>query len=227
MSEPWHFTTIVDLIDHWQALIAGLLGFAAAVIAVILTLRIERRKLQREMDALQKSLAVELRQLVPNALGAAVALKKLAREHDPITARMVESLARVPAPIVYPANVDKIGLLGSDAMDVVIVYSLIELGRSGTASLINSREPDDISPATVEMTAGVFLHACTYALSVLPKLRTGVAEHDQKDAELIRRIQMVAAAGRCWRSDMRARFCVCSPLRLPTPGDFLILKRIL
>ena len=189
MSEPWHFITIVDFIDHWQALLAGLLGFAAAIIAVILTLQIERRKLQREMDALQKSLAVELRQLVPNALRAAMSLKKLAREHDPITARMVESLSRVPAPIVYTANADKIGLLGPDAMDVVIVYSLIELGRSGTVSLINSREPDDISAATVEMTAGVFLNACNYAQSVLPKLRTGVAEHDLKDAELVKRIQ--------------------------------------
>ncbi len=107
---------------------------------------------------------------------------------------MMESLARVPAPIVYPANADKIGLLGPDAMDVVIVYTLIELGRSGTVSLINFREPDDMSASTVAMTAGVLLHACTYAQSVLPKLRTGVAEHDQKDAELIKRIQAAAAA---------------------------------
>ncbi len=194
MSQPWQYTTFLDLVDHWQALLAGLLGFAAAIAAVVLTLQIERRKLQREMDALQKSLAVELRQLLPGALTAATSLEKLARGHHPITARMVESLARVPAPIVYPASANKIGLLGPDAMDVVIVYSLIELGQSGTASLISSRTPDDIAPSTVEAVAGVFLHACTYAQSVLPKLRTGVAEHDQKDAEFIDRIKAVGKA---------------------------------
>jgi hypothetical protein len=187
LSEPWRYT--IDLIDHWQSLIAGLLGFAAAIIAVVLTLRIERRKLEREMDALQKSLALELRQLVPNALGAGISLKNLPLKHNPITARMVESYARVSAPIIYQANAGKIGLLGPDAMEVMIVYSLIELGRSGTASLINSRTPDNISPSTVEMVAEIFLQACVRAQSVLPKLKTGVAEHDQKDAELIKKIQ--------------------------------------
>jgi hypothetical protein len=148
------------------------------------------------MDALSRSLAVELRLLVPRALAAGQALQKLAREHDPITARIVESYARVPAAIVYPANADKIGLLGADAMDVVIVYSLIELGRSGTASLINSRTPDNISANTVEMTGGVFLSACAYAQSVLPKLKTGVVAHDQKDAELIDRIKAAIGAAR-------------------------------
>lgn len=193
MPELWHYTTIVDLIDHWRALIAVVLGFAAATIAVILTLRIERRKLQRQMDALRKSLAVELRQQVPSALAASTSLRRLSGGRRPITARMVEALARVPVPIIYPASADKIGLLGQDAMDVVIVYSLIEVGRSGTAWLINSRTPDDIPPSSIEATAEAFLRACTYAQSVLPKLRTGVAEHDQKGAELIENIR--AAGG--------------------------------
>jgi hypothetical protein len=187
-NQPWQYTTFVDFVDHWQALIAGALGFAAAVVAVILTLRIERRKLQREMDALQKSLAIELRQHVGNALIAGKALKGLARGGHRITARMVESLVQVPTPIVYPASAAKIGLLGRDAMDVVIVYSLIEIGRSGAARLITSRTPEDISAETVEITGGAFLYACAYAQTILPKLRTSVAEHDQKDAELIRRI---------------------------------------
>jgi hypothetical protein len=74
-------------------------------------------------------------------------------------------------------------------MDVVIVYSLIEIARSGAARLLSSRTPDDISADTVDATAGAFLTACPYAKSVLPKLRTGVAEHDQRDAELMRRIE--------------------------------------
>ena len=189
MNAPWQYTTLLDLIDHWQSLLAGGLGFAAAIIAVILTLRTERRKMQRELDALQKSLAVELRQHVGNALVAARCLREMARGGHPITARMIESLVHVPAPIVYQASADKIGLLGPDAMDVVIVYNLIEIARSGTARLLSSRTPDDISVDTVDATAGAFLTACLYAKSVLPKLRTGVAGHDQRDAELMRRIE--------------------------------------
>jgi hypothetical protein len=189
MAEPWHFTTWLDPFDHWQALEAGLLGFLAAVAAVVYTLRIESRKLNRELEALRKSLAVELRQVIPRALGAGVALRDLARSGQQITARVVDSYGRVPVPFVYPATADKIGLLGDDAMGVVIVYSLFELGRSGVASLINSRDPDNISPETVAAAGIPFLAACEYALSVLPKLKTGVAAHDQEDAKLIAKIR--------------------------------------
>jgi hypothetical protein len=188
-TEPWHFTTWLDLIDHWQAIIAGALGFAAAIIVVRFTFKMERRKAQLELDALRKSLAVELRQVVPRALGAGVALRKMAGSGDKITARMIESYARVLTPSVYPAAAAKIGLLGDDAMGVVIIYSLVELGRNGTVSLMNSRDPDDISPDTVAASAIPFLTASEYALSVLPKLKTGVAAHDQRDAALIHQIK--------------------------------------
>ncbi len=122
-----------------------------------------------------------------------MALKDLARSGSQITARMVENYARLPVPMVYPATAGKIGLLGDDAMGVVIVYSLIELGRSGIVSLMNSRAPDNIPPDIVAASANPFLTACEYALSILPKLKTGVAAHDQKDAELIDRIK--AATG--------------------------------
>jgi hypothetical protein len=77
-------------------------------------------------------------------------------------------------------------------MGVVIIYSLFELGRSATASLINS--PDNISPETVAASALPFLAACERALAVLPKLKTGVAAHDQHDAGLIARITAAIAS---------------------------------
>jgi hypothetical protein len=105
MAEPWHFTTWIDLFDHWQALVAGVLGFAAGIFTVYYTLSIERRKARRELDALRKSLAVELRQIIPRALGAGTDLRNLARSNQQITARMVDYYARVPVPQVYPATV--------------------------------------------------------------------------------------------------------------------------
>jgi len=192
---PGHYTTIVDLIDHWQTLLAGLIALIAAIITVFVTLNVERRKVAREIDALRKSLAIELRQLIPRALGAHISLQKLGSKEDgPITARMVESLSRMPVPIVYPANAHKIGLLEGDAMDVVIVYGLLEIARDGVGRLMTYRTPDDISPIVVRKTAEAFLEACKYARSVLPKLRTGVASHDDRDAELLQRIGTAASA---------------------------------
>ena len=191
---PWHYTTIVDLIDHWQTLLAGLIALIAAIITVFVTLKVERRKVDREVDALRKSLAIELRQLVRRALGAHTSLQKLGSKADgPITARMVESLSRMPVPIVYSANAHKIGLLEGGAMDVVIVYGLLEFARDGAARLMTYRTPNDITPSLVLTTAEAFLKACKYAQSVLPKLRTGVASHDDRDVELLQRIRTAAS----------------------------------
>ncbi|MGH6813117.1 MAG: hypothetical protein ACREDM_12520 [Methylocella sp.] len=194
---PRHYTTIIDLIDHWQSLLAGLIALIAAIITVLVTLKVERRKVDREVDALRKSLAIELRQLILRALGAHTSLQKLGSKADgPITARMVESLSRVPVPIVYPANAHKIGLLEGDAMDVVIIYQLLESARDGVGRLMTYRTPDDISPIVVMKTSEAFLVACKYAQIVLPKLRTGVASHDDRDAELLQSIRTAAAARR-------------------------------
>ena len=43
VAVPGHFTTLVDFVDHWQTLIAGLIALIAAVITVAVTLKVERR----------------------------------------------------------------------------------------------------------------------------------------------------------------------------------------
>ena len=56
IAVPWHDTTFVDFIDHWQTGLAGLIALIAAVVTVVVTLKVERRKVDRELDALRKSL---------------------------------------------------------------------------------------------------------------------------------------------------------------------------
>jgi hypothetical protein len=108
---------------------------------------------------------------------------------------MLESLVGVPAPIVYPAVADRIGLLQREAMDVVIVYSLIEIGRDATRRLVQHRTPDDHPSMNVVAIAEVFFHAGLYPRGVLPRLRTGVALHDEKDTDLI---TSITEAGSAW-----------------------------
>ena len=222
---PWHFTTCLDLLDHWQTGIAGVLAFVAGFGTVVATMiiarrqiaashkeadrviaatreqtetavRLERERVLSEVDALRKSLAVELRLQIPRALGVHSSLRKkvIIRPEGPITARMVESLSRMPAPIIYSANAGKIGLLKDDAMDVVMVYTLLEGARDGADRLATTyRPPDDIDPAVVQSTADAFLAACEWARGVLPRLRTGVASHDAQDEALIQQIKSAAS----------------------------------
>ena len=146
IQTPWHFTTVPDALDHWQTIIAGLAALLAALIAVLVTVRVERGKARREVDALRKSLGVELRQQIPRALAVYISFV-LRRSDEPITARTVERLSRMPAPIIYSANAGKIGLLGAEAMDVMIVYDLLETARNGAAQLMAFGTPDDIISA--------------------------------------------------------------------------------
>jgi hypothetical protein len=190
----WHFTTVSDALDHWQTGLAGTGAVIAAFVTIGVTLRIERRQAKREVDALRKSLAVELRLQIARAFGAYEGLRGLSHKSDGrITATMVERKARMPAPIIYSANAGKIGLLEGDAMGVVIVYTTLEGARGRVEQLATT--PDDIRPTDVRSIAKVFLTACGHARGVLPRLRTGDASYDEQDEALIQKID-AAVAGR-------------------------------
>jgi hypothetical protein len=138
------------------------------------TVRLERERLLRELDALRKSLAVDLRLQIARAFEVYDDLRGLSSKPDgPINARMVESKSRMPAPIIFSANAGKIGLLEDDAMGVVIIYTTLEGARGRVDRLAtNYRTPDDIDRAVVLSIAKVFLEACQHARGVLPRLRS-------------------------------------------------------
>jgi hypothetical protein len=162
------------------------------------TVRLERDRVLSEVDALRKSLAVELRLQIARAFGVYDGLRKLSSGSDgPISARMVEGKSRMPAPIIYSANAGKVGLLEGVAMDVVIVYTMLEGGR-GQADRLPTyyMTPDNIDPTVVLSIADVFLDACERALRVLPKLRTGDPSYDAEDEPLTQKIEAALAARR-------------------------------
>jgi hypothetical protein len=184
------------------ALIAGIAAYVAGRVqanatqqAATMQMETELRKIEQEVDTLRKSLATELRQLVPRALMAHELLKRLSEQKDgPITAWMVESLSRVPDPVIYPGSASKIGLLENDTMDVVIVYNLFDIARASAAQLMRYRTSDNITPMNVAGVAAAFLQVCIYARDILPRFRTGVALHDDRDMELFGRINEAAVS---------------------------------
>jgi hypothetical protein len=58
---PWHFTTWLDLFDHWQTFVAGLVAIVAAVLAVGGPEFFASRRAWREIEALRAALAGEIR----------------------------------------------------------------------------------------------------------------------------------------------------------------------
>jgi hypothetical protein len=189
LSPVWQYSTPLDLVDHWQALIAGIFALIAAVIAVVGTAWIERGKARVEVEAIRSSLAVEFRFLLARAYAAHKLFIGLSQQQTPITTRQVESFSQMPVPVVYPATAHKIGLLGARAMDVVAFYSVIEVVVSKVNELQRYRTPDDISPSVIAGVGAGFLMACKAGLPLLPQLKTGVSTDGAKDAELKKLIE--------------------------------------
>ena len=202
------------LLTDWGSLIGGGIALAAGVLAYVAGVKQARatravsvmqqaateQREARDLDALRKALAIELRQRIAQAFGAHNSLCRFVERmtpDSPVTARMVQASCFFPEAVIYPSTAHRIGLLGgSDATDVVIAYNLIEIGRAGAADLINSRTPDNLDLFRVLAVAEAFLQACDYAHVVLPKFRTGVPMHDSKDEELITK---VGEAKRKWQ----------------------------
>ncbi len=191
-----------SLLGGGLALIAGLAAYLAGRLQATATRKAVETQIAAEMDrrdqdveTLRKSVALELRQMVARAYGAHNSLAKLTTQtNGQITARMVESSIGIPPPIVYPAVADRIALLKDEAMDVMIVYQLIEIARDGARQLVHYRTPDDVSRTSVAAVAEAFLLACLYARNVLPRLRTGIADHDEKDEELVKQFNEAATS---------------------------------
>jgi predicted RNA-binding Zn ribbon-like protein len=118
-----------SLIGGGFALIAGLIAYGAGRLqatatrqAAAMQVESEQRKCDQELETFRKSLALELRQIVGQALITHKSLGRLATQpNDQITARIVENLTGVTTPIIYPAVAHRIAdLKGQEAMDVVI-----------------------------------------------------------------------------------------------------------
>jgi hypothetical protein len=195
--------TFYKLLTDWGSFIGGifaLIAGGAAYLAGLKQARVtqaaadaqadaERQKTERELDTLRKSLAIEVRQLIGRAIKAHDLLKKLSEQSGPITAWMVESYARMPSAVVYPGSATRIGLLDAEAaMDVVIMYNLLDTAKEGADQLMRYRAPDDISADNVAAVAKAFLTACMHGETLLPKLKTGVPRHDDIDAKLLMEI---------------------------------------
>jgi hypothetical protein len=86
--QPWHFTTLLDLVDHWQTLIAGVLAVGAAW----RTIRATVESANREVDASQAQTAVAQKQIETTIQ---LARKRDENEYDAFRLTLEAAMTRV------------------------------------------------------------------------------------------------------------------------------------
>jgi hypothetical protein len=90
MQPPWHFTTWLDLFDHWQTLAAGILAVLAATGTIWATIR----SASREISASQAQTAVAQQQI---ATTIRLERRRVAREDIAFHAMFEAAMGRVLA----------------------------------------------------------------------------------------------------------------------------------
>jgi hypothetical protein len=123
------------------------------------TVRLERER----VDALRKSLAVEIREYIGILIKTREILRPYSGPEKPMLARDLRSVAVFSPPTVYPASADRIGLLGPLAVSVTSFYSTIEQLNS-TVRFLTIDPEELLSRASIEAVASLLEQACRTSL---------------------------------------------------------------
>jgi hypothetical protein len=175
-----------DWQDFWAGILAfaaGLMGFAAAIYAVIKTLGSEQRKAANELSALKKALGAELRHFARGAYDGAVQLKSKLESSQSILIRDAENATQFPSPVVYQGNSSSLGFLGERTPEIVLFYNRIEIVERAARRLsqdINKLLSQgitnySISKDQLSQIIEPLIEACETAVTVLPSLKTSTS----------------------------------------------------
>jgi hypothetical protein len=186
--QPWHFTTWLDLLDHWQSLAAGLVAVFAASIAIGGTELFARLKEHRERNVILLSLAAEVRVYLLVFIRTREIIQRLSPQEAPgIVARDLKAVMELPSPVVFPAAANRIGLLGPRIADGLVrfnaTYEAVNL-----MARITAIDPDGaVDEDTIGRLVSVLERACRDSLPLLAEL-----PHENADAALKKTIESFA-----------------------------------
>jgi hypothetical protein len=188
MPPPWHFTTLLDLLDHWQSLAAGLIAVVAAIIAVGGAELFARLKECREREAILLSLATEVRAYLDLLIRKREIIQRLApQETLVLLGRDLKIVGELPSPIVFSASADRIGLLGPRIAAGLTEFYATQEALNLTVRIVAGDPDQAIHRTSLEELAHLFEQACSRALPLLAKL-----PHEEADATLKKIIESFA-----------------------------------
>jgi hypothetical protein len=120
-------TGYVACLDKWQALVAGILGFAAAILVVWMTLRSEGRKQRREFQTLKLAIAAEIRHFALLAIAAHERCAVAIDDQGGITLHDLEDACRFSRPVIYENNASSVGKFGNCVHELVLFFGNISV----------------------------------------------------------------------------------------------------
>jgi hypothetical protein len=185
MSPQWHFTTWLDLLDHWQSLAAGLVAVAAAIIAVGGAEVFARLKERRERKAILLSLAAEVRTHLDLYIMKRGIIRPLSERE--VSGRDLKIMAELPSPIVFSASADRIGLLGARIAAGLTEFYAAQESLNMMVRLAATDPDKVIHRGSIEDLAVMLGRACIRALPLLAEL-----PHKKADAALKKTIESFA-----------------------------------
>ena len=194
--------TLYKLLTDWGGMIAGFLGFTAAILTVVFTLCSERRKTKRELASLRRALGVEVRLYTANALTAYLYCKSLILTDDPIDAILIEDRAKLPTSGVYANAVIKIGEFGACAATLVRFFTSIAVAREAAERLRGHPSAKNLPRGEIAKAADGLIEIAKMGTQLFPFLKTGIQSEDDTDTDGITKIERAYSH---WRS-CRERF---------------------
>jgi hypothetical protein len=168
------WSSVVAWARDWQPLLAGLIGFLAALLTVWVVLRSERRKQSRELLALKRALGSEIRQLTTLALDAHERCAADLAKGSGITIEALQDACRFPVPLVYQDNAGRVGHFGEAAHEIVLFFGQISVLKDAVPRLGSATNPQGrISRENTIGIAGDLLRICEIGEFLLPRMRAG------------------------------------------------------
>ena len=105
---PWHFTTGLDALDHWQTVIAGVLAFVAGVGTVVATMFIAHRQIAASREEANRVIAATRDQTSVTAKQTETTVRlereRVLSEDKAFRAMLEAALARVLAEADWAKN---------------------------------------------------------------------------------------------------------------------------
>lgn len=192
------------LLTDWGSLIAGTLGFAAAIAAVLLAMGSEKRKAKREIESLRRALGVEVRLYTANAFTAHCYCKSLIFERDkenPIPSILIEDRAKLPSSSIYANAVIKIGEFGDCAATLVRFFTSIAVAREAADRLRGHPLADNIPPSEIAKAADGLINIAEIGIKLFPFLKTGIESEDSTDTNGVKQIEQAYKEWRTCREE--------------------------
>jgi hypothetical protein len=188
------YSGVVKLLYDWQSLLGGFIGAMGAALAVYLTLSGQRRE---DRKRIRDAIIREVIEFTRLAIGH---LETCNNIHDGTTTMPVPKLAemmQMPAPIIYPAVADKIGLLKAPHRVVSFYMGIAGIAIGAQALAADpKRQTANLQAGDVKLIVEEWLVICRFASWMIQDSEVGKEFDKALSARILSDIDAITTATR-------------------------------